>query len=315
MKQFFVFGVAGMALATSPQVLAQSSSTITQDGVGNAATVTQTGTNTTTIEQIGDANTATSEQAGTSNTTEISQTGDGLFFASAFQDGTNMQITIDQIGASQDSAIVIQDNGSNFIATITQDGVGGPESANRVDLRQLDGANSTATIYQGATATNPVGERALASVTSTGSDHRVTIAQAGFASTTFTVQFGTGNIVTINQAENSGAFNGVDNEQFGDRNLSAAVQDGGDGNTAQTFTLGNDNEAYFNQGFAGGNNNFARAEQSGDDNDSTINQNLVIAGASNTANVFQYSDGNVSTIGQEGTGNTATVTQGTPPIP
>ena len=100
-------------------------------------------------------------------------------------------------------------------------------------------------------------------------------------------------------------------QQVGANDVSEIFQNS-TGNIAQTFQQGTalGNVALIDQGFtAGGDSNFAESVQLGDDNFSEIEQNLGAAGGSNSAIVLQENDSNSSSILQDGTGNSANVSQ------
>ena len=68
MKKTILTTASVLALAVASPAFAQSTSTVTQDGNGNAADVLQTAANASTIEQIGDNNVADVDQVGIGTT-------------------------------------------------------------------------------------------------------------------------------------------------------------------------------------------------------------------------------------------------------
>lgn len=242
------------------------------------------------VEQVGSLNSATVTQSSSANYTGVWQGLEGASAASA-------TATVTQAGESGTVYVVQGRHSAGSVdgsqATINQAGVGnlaysiqgaaGSDNGSTavIDQEEASGGNDAYT-FQGHGATN-------VSV-----DNYASILQSS----------GTGNFAQISQAA----------EVYSGSNIYA------EGNNARIEQNGDQNEARINQGvavewdvrFDGGTvlNNTGLIVQEGSGNDARLNQGIDGASASNSqAWIFQYSDGNIATLSQSGSANTATITQ------
>ena len=250
---------------------------IEQDGSSLGALVTQTGTEgVAVIRQVELANGDTAEisQAAATNDNfgEIRQIGDGL-------GGATMNIAeIRQVSGDGNASLLIQGDTTSFGGTIA-----GATNSDATSRQQGDTNQSF--ILQG-------GDNQLVFVNQTTSVATSVVVQGDFG--------GDDNIASVGQQTDS--------------SLAIVFQNSSSGSADIQQRDGSGNISAIDQGFvdgagAGADGNDAVSLQEGSQNDSTIEQNLADVGGLNFAQVFQLGDANASTVAQEGTGNSAEVTQ------
>jgi hypothetical protein len=269
-----------------------NNSDVTQEGAGNNVDVTQeyvtngvTGENTFTVSQNGDNNdVGLFEQVGAGNEATITQVGDGNTVAENPQQGFTEtgspnsydgKITVDQYGNNNDVYDVDQ-QGYNNVAEVDQGGEQNDVNGNLVDIdgqtNGISGATGNTVDINQTTNGNAVGtgNSSVRGVRQVGQRNELTITQEGDAGS----RVGT---------ELSGMYNGKN----------AIVQDGAD------------NVATVSQR-AGGNHTVKYLIQTGNSNELMIDQ---FGGSGNTAAAVQLNGNNMADITQNGSNNTATVTQ------
>jgi hypothetical protein len=285
---------AGTAFAQS------NNATVTQDGTDNSASLNQEFTpggsgvmNTieafqdgegNTIEnftQFGDGNTATIDQIGDNN--DVGQNPNQGNKDASFSRSQGGTVDIDQYGDRNDVWDIDQGNTGN-VANIYQGGpeAGGEADGNFVDVDlQLDAGGSAGggNTLQGNTVT----------ITQSTDGNRVGVGRSAVRGV---YQWGEGNELTITQKGAAGSDVGTDlSGMYNGRN---AVAQEGFGNTATVTQR------------AGGNHTVEFLIQTGDFNELTIDQ---FGGSGSVASAVQLNGNNAATITQNGSNNTARVTQ------
>jgi len=324
MKRIIITSASVAAMAVAAPLAAQTTVDADQEGAGNSATIDQVDndTNSIVLDQLGTNSNVEIFQVGTEQSMTITQGPDG--------DANGMfAVQGDVGGAGANTLDATQSGSTNFAAFGQNSATNNIFAIQSGDTNEMfvdqgfaggageEGSGNTATLTQGGDG-NLV--NVVQNAATTGGGNEVVVDQVSDGNFADIAQEGASNFAFAGQGDVGGAgSNSLEASQSGDGNFLAIGQNSF-GNVANSTQTGNGNEVLIDQGFvdgtgAGGDGNEANALQVGDGNSIIINQNVLNAGGGNAATVNQYGNNWDIQIDQEGTGQTMTITQGTPPTP
>lgn len=333
MKNPYFAAASVLAFMAAAPAIAQSTSSVIQDGVALNADVEQVGSGNSSVIRQGDTSFFDPNVFPGTVTTASNST------ATIFQDGASLTSFIVQGGDSQTA--FVEQAGSGHRSVIGQGLLGAAGNGNVANVTQGGtAAFSVSTIYQGANGnaatlvqtgdggnssyidqgyvggTELGGDDNLAIVEQNGSSNNSFVVQhfgsTGSLNQANVLQVGIGNFSRIDQTASENTAMVIQQDALG---ATSMIAQGSTGNLATvTQSDGPGNSSTVSQGSVsgtniGGDDSIAVVVQSGSGNQSAVFQTPIASGLDNRADILQAGTANNQTVFQGAIGNVTTLVQ------